>query len=694
MRRIKHLTFIEQMEKQECGMACLSMLLKYHNYNITLLELRNKYGVPKDGLSFQNMLDICREYNIDACAYRVEKENVLKLQKPCIIQWNNNTHFVLIYKIGKKYVRIMDPAVGELKISIEEFLIRYNMNVFMLETEGNTKDTIKKTSIYNKATKAIRTNIELFICLLVASTAIIIVGLVPTYILGKLIDTLLSNRVIEYHQVYLVIAIPIIMLFLNYMKYQISVALNNRIEWDLMSNYLKNFFKASLKFFENRNRGDLIGRFDMITQLSDFYTTELVSLLLNIIMVLFYLYILFSYSIILGSVVLLWNLISILVIVLLISESYNLSKMTLMYRIEMKNLLAEDVNLANSIKTHSLEHRQYNNWENLFKKIVNMKKRSGRLRGGLTALLTAWQIAQTFIVFFSGSKYVINNTMSFGTLYFVMMISGMISEPLISACSVGLDYIDISTLIQRIDDTENARVDSPLRIEDNYRYKLRGKITFSNVSFSYSKFEQEILKDVSFEIAENEVVMLKGASGVGKSTIVKLLLGIQKPVNGQILIDSIPIKDYDLKTLRKSIAVISQEDTLFNTTIKDNIVLDERVDKEKLYSVMENTGVLSLISSLPKGENTVVYENGSGLSHGQIQRILLARALYKNASIIILDEATNSLDEESSNYILTKLEKLKCTKILISHHNNNLKVNKILRIENGMIIEQIEDKEC
>lgn len=132
------------MEKQECGMACLSMLLKYHNYNITLLELRNKYGVPKDGLSFQNMLDICREYNIDACAYRVEKENVLKLQKPCIIQWNNNTHFVLIYKIGKKYVRIMDPAVGELKISIEEFLIRYNMNVFMLETEGNTKDTIKK----------------------------------------------------------------------------------------------------------------------------------------------------------------------------------------------------------------------------------------------------------------------------------------------------------------------------------------------------------------------------------------------------------------------------------------------------------------------------------------------------------------------------------------------------------------------
>lgn len=688
MNNIKRIAFIEQMEKQECGMACLSMLMKYYDFNISLTELRCKYGIPKTGVSFQNMLKICEDYNINAGAYRIEKEDIVRIQEPCIIQWNKNTHFVILYKISKKQVRIIDPSIGEFQISLQEFLQKYNYNVFMIESKGIKIGTLKKRVSYNKAAELIKNNIELFSALFLFSIAIIVVGLIPTYILGKLIDQLLNENRIEAKDLYLATIIPILLLVLHYLKLQISVALNNRVEWGLLSNYMRRFLGAPIKFFENRNRGDLIGRFDMITQLSEFYTTELVTVVLNGVMILFYLYVLFSYSFILGSVIVLWNLISLLIIGLLINESYNLSKKTLLYRIDMKNLLTEEVTLAKSIKIHSLEYEQYDRWRRLFEKIVNIKRMSGKLRGGLTSILMAWQIAQTFIVFYMGSRYVINRTMSFGTLYFIIMISGMISEPLISICSVVLDYIDISTLFQRIEDTENTVAESVFSVEDNFRYKLYGKLSFKEVSFSYSSFEPNILNNISFEILPNEIAMIKGVSGVGKSTIIKLLLGIEKPSKGEIFIDDIPLEDFDKKVLRNSIAVISQEDTLFNTTILQNIVMDEEMDNEKFQRTLENTDLLKLLSELPEGENTPILENGNGFSKGQVQRILIARALYKNAPILIMDEATSSLDKKASDYIMNKIEQMNCTRIIITHHSSNVEFDKIFKIESDSISEK------
>jgi ABC-type bacteriocin/lantibiotic exporter with double-glycine peptidase domain len=686
VNNIKKIVFIEQMEKNECGYACLAMLMNYYEYNISISDLREKFGSVKRGISFANMLTICKEYCIRANAYKMNFQDVCKIKEPCIIQWSQNTHFVILQKISKAYAYIMDPGMGEVKIPIQEFKAEFANNIFVIESINEDKKIKRESKIIKKFIDIVCTNMDLFGYMTIFSFLVLIASVIPIFILGKLIDQLLEHNLLSSKLIGYAIIMPVLFYFLHYIREQIAVALANRVDFRLTSHYFNHFLKIPLSFLENRKKGDLINRFYMLNQLRDFFTSQAITLLLNLLMIITYLIFVMKYSFQLGLIIIMWICIVILLLTAHVNISYNLSKKTLLSQIKIQNLITETTNLIHDIKIYSLENTTYNKWEKEFTDFLKIRISNGKIKSGISALITALQVFQGFIIFLIGSKYVMDNSMSFGVLYYIMMIANIIAEPIFSSCSIYMSFVNTSTLFQRINDIDSIKIESKIISNQDLHYNLRGKIEFRNVSFQYSKFDALILDHVSFIIKPGEAVFLKGISGVGKSTIIKLILGVYKAIDGTILIDDKPLEEYDINTLRRSISVVQQDGLLFNSTILENIVLNEKFNEEKFKEIILKSDLKNLILQLPQQENTVIFENGIDFSQGQRQRILMARAMYKESKIFILDEATNFLHNESEYTILNNILSMQCSKLVISHKYNNLFFDKILQLDHGNIM--------
>lgn len=682
---IKKIIFIEQMEKNECGFACLAMLMDYYGYSIPLSKLREKYGTVKRGISFKNMLDVCSEYGMEANAYRIKADELSNLNTPCIIQWNHGTHFVVLEKMGKFFVQIVDPAVGELKVPVKEFQSVFEGNILRIESVHEVKKRQNRSVMLHKFLDIVKSNIPLFFFITIFSVAILAVSLIPTYILGRLVDQLLDHNAFSTKLLTIAITMPILLFVLQFLKEQAVVAIANRVDLKLMSDYFIHFLKVPLSFLENRQKGDLINRFNMLGQIRDFFTVQVVTLILNVLMIVVYSVVLFTYSLHLGLSLIMWICIVTLLLSLLVNESYNLSKKILLSQIKIQNLFTESINLMQDIKIYSLEKSMYQKWERVFDRFLMIRTSNGRLKGGISSLLSALQIFQSFLVFFIGSVYVVNDAMSFGSLFYIIMIANMIAEPVFSSCSIYMDFVRTSTMFQRIDDIESTESESGISMDREIHYGMKGRIEFKNVSFRYSQFEPLILDHVSFVIEPGESVFLQGMSGAGKSTIMKLILGIYKATEGTILIDDVPMEQYDIRALRRTVSAVQQDGMLFNTTILDNIVLNEQFERSKFERIIQEANLEDVLDLLPHREDTAVAENGRDFSQGQRQRILLARALYKESKVLILDEATNFLHKESEAAILQHIFSQKGTKLVISHNIDARNFDKVLRLERGQV---------
>lgn len=683
MRTINTIEFIEQIEKNECGYACLTMLFNYFNYDITLSQLRKEYGTVKGGISFQDMKTICTNYGINSNAYKINPNDINELNNPGIIQWNNNTHFVILHKISKNQVSVIDPAYGELKLSIKDFYQTFNGKIFIIESENKIHKKKHNFNMLDAFFNSMKKNLNLFICMFILSAVLLLASIIPTYILSRLIDQLIKYKTINTKWFGIAIMASILLFLLHYFKEQTKVALTNCIEYDLTSTYIDKLFKVPLSFFENRKKGDLINRFYMLSQIRDLFTTQIVSVALNIIIIIAYSLILFSYSIPLGLAIVMWICSIVILVSILVNESYKLSKKTLLSQIEIQNLVAESISLIHDIKVFSLEKIMFDKWEKIFGKFIKIRKTSGSFKSVVSALLIALQTFQPFFVFGIGCIYLINQTMSFGVLYYIMMISEMITEPVISTCSIYMNMFNYGIIFQRLADTSSIESENSLCLTDDLYYHLEGKIEFRNVSFRYSKFEPPIFQNISFTIFPKENVYLQGHSGCGKSTLIKLILGEYSISSGQIYIDDVPITRYDIRILRKSIAIVPQDGMLFNTTILENIILNEKFEKNKFNKILEEVKLAEIINRFPQKENTIISENGIDFSKGQRQRILLARAIYKNAAILILDEATNCLQKESEKSILRNILAKEKTIIVISHTIDTLDFDKTLQIKDN-----------
>lgn len=693
---MKKINFIEQMEKSECGLSCLTMMFNYLGFNISLIQLRNEFPAPQSGISFYHMGEICNNYNFKTESYNISKDNILKLEKnsiplPAIIQWDKGTHFVILEKITKSYVEIKDPSIGSLKVEREDFHSLFTGKLIYIEKKFTAPiPAVASKKNYQFIFDAFRPNVKLLSIVFIISLFLQLFNTIPALMLGKMVDQLSSEYKINnsIYMLFIILAIPIFSFLFLFLRGKIMISVQNKIDFSIMTNYFLHFLKLPITFFENRQQGDLIYRANLLTNIRDIIANHFLGILLNFSLIIVYIVFMIRISLELGLLMIIFGCVIILFLMFFTTLTFNLSKKVLLKETEMQEYMAETINSIYDIKSYAFEGKIYSVWEKIFLKYLKFIKQANSLSVGVDAFISSIRLIQAILIFYIGSRFVINDELSVGTLLSFIFIAESFMAPIFSSCSSYFSLVQISSIFQRIQDVFDSEVEQEDTSANKIiTSKLIGKIEFRNVSFQFNRFEPLILDNVSFVICPGETVWIQGESGSGKSTILKLILGIYKVTKGTILIDDVLIDSYDINSLRSSIAVVLQESRLFNKSIVENInLLDENIDPLNLYEAIYDTKLDEVINNLDAKEDTIVSENGTNFSGGQRQKILIARALYKKANLLLLDEATNALDKKNEDFIMESVLSKNITKIIITHDDKTLKLyDKVLLLENKKI---------
>ncbi|WP_227496320.1 peptidase domain-containing ABC transporter [Bacillus cereus] len=681
--------FIQQMEYSECGLACLTMILNYYDYNCNLNNMREEFPAPRGGFSISNLYEIAQEKKLEVKAYEVPIESFNALQLPCILYWENK-HYIVLEKVKKNHVVIVDPAIGRINLSKNELALKYSGYALLLTPEPDFLPNKKENrSLLWKYFKERRKFLFLLILITILIQGIMVaIPLATKWFIDNVLTTQQSDLIG-------IVGISIFIFFISFILVSslrgISISiLQTKLDSSIMSDFMDTLLHLPFPFFDNRSNGDILFRANSSLYIRDILSTTIITLFIDVILIITYTVIMTSFSFELSWILFMT---SICLAVILFFNAKIVRKMTeknIKDKISVQSILTETISNVSDIKSLGLEETFLSNWKKHYKSQLNSTQRLNIWESIIQTFTSSLQYTLPMLILWMGSFLLFKGSITLGTLLAFNSIAGSFIIPVVSISNNFTHIIAVRSYFARIEDVLRTKKEQE-KIEDKEGvYKLNGKVEFRNVTFQYNRFSSPVLHNVSFIINPGETVAIVGASGSGKSTIAKLILGLYKPNKGEILIDDKPINDYNLVELRSRIGSVLQESKLFNGTVKDNISMQNSVSNkiEEIVEASKKSAIFEDIMKTPLGFETIISEAGSNFSGGQRQRILIARALVKNPSIVLLDEATSSLDNIAEKHIKQSLAALNNTKIIIAHRLNTIiNADKILYIHMGQINE-------
>ncbi|MCE5173032.1 peptidase domain-containing ABC transporter [Paenibacillus profundus] len=686
----KKVPYVEQMEYRECGLACLTMILKYYKYDISLSELRDEIGSSNDGYSFYHLFAIAKHKHMKAAAYKASAEDVKSMKWPSILHWENN-HFVVLEKIKNGTFYILDPAFGRKKLRQEQFADHFSGSVLYLEPDKTfkTKKKTKSNLFYQdiKKEKKMLSSI-LFITVLLQLFAVAIPMITKGYT-----DEVLGNGNGDYLSV---TGVLIFVLFLSFLIFSVVRGwLISRFQTNLdsliMTRFMSTLFKLPFVFFENRSSGDILFRANSNIHIRQILSSTAVSLFIDTLLVFTYTALMFTYSVPLSLTLL--AIAAVIVIMLMLNTAIirRLSDKTITDQVGVQSVLSDSIQGISDIKMLGLEQKMLDIWREKFKAQLKSTEKLNVWSSAFQAVTSAIQFVVPLFMLWLGSLYVLNNQITIGTLIAFSTISASFIHPIVSLSGSYSEIIVTKSYLQRILDVVRTKQEPCNEGADNC---LQGKIELKDVSFKYNRYGAEVIKKVSLTINPGETVAIVGASGSGKSTLAKLILGFYAPAEGEIRYDGILIDDCNLTLLRQQIGAVMQESKLFNRTIYENVsMMQEHISKQDVVEACKQAYIYEDIMRLPLQFDTIVSEKGTNFSEGQRQRLLLARALIGKKSILILDEATSALDNISEKIVDNHISRLSCTRIIIAHRLSTIVgADRIFVLADGEIAEEGDHK--
>jgi ATP-binding cassette subfamily B protein len=693
-----------QHDKMDCGPTCLKIICRYYGKFYSLNFLRELCGKDREGVSLKDMSYAAEQIGLRT---RAVKGTLLDLSSkvpfPCIIHWNEN-HFVVVYRVTRSTIFVSDPAKGLVSYSHKEFSSRWipkgqKKGILMaLEPQSNflelhpgekpnTKKTISNILSYFKPYRGSITN--LVIVMLIVT---VLQGLLP-FISKAVIDVGVQTNDLNF--VYIVLIANIIILIgitmSNAVRDWILQHLTSRVNVSLISDYLIKLMKLPVSFFENKMIGDILQRAQDHERIRSFIMNNSLSLIFSTLTFITFSIVILVYNInvflifITGSVLyVLW-----IMAFLKIRKKQDWNYFSLMSKDQ--SAWIETINGIHDIKINNYEKAKRWKWENIQAKLykTNLKMQSINNGQNLGAQFID-SLKNTLITFYC-AKGVIDGEISFGILISTQMIIGMLNAPvqqfvqfIIAAQSAKISF----SRLNEIHELQDEEIESAT---NNMSLPSDKSIIMTNVSFQYSNGSPLVLHNLNLIIPEKKITAIVGDSGSGKSTILKLLLRLYKPITGQISLGNMNINNVGLRQWRDSCGAVMQDGTIFNDTILNNIVLDdENVDYDRLKNAVNAANIGTEIERLPLGYKTKMGEQGRGLSGGQKQRILIARCLYKNPEYLFFDEATNALDSLNEQRIVNSLDKVfnDKTVVVIAHRLSTIKkADQIIVLKNGRVVE-------
>lgn len=710
MKRIK--TYW-QMESTDCGPACLQMICAYYGRSVSLQYIKDGMSISRIGVTVRDISDSAERLGIGAVVATAELSKLEKIKDPVIIHWNNN-HFVLLYRVRKNSKNelvyyVADPSNGKMKFSQEEFSLNWLMGkqcglvIFLKPTETfyefvfpkDKKDFSIVFSLFKKYIPS-RKQISLSLILLILS---MFCSWVIPYLYQIIIDDGVSAGNIS-----LVWKLFLVQLafFIGYtMSSSFSSFLLSRVNLNVgieyVSELLYKIMKLPMKCFETKLNTEFIQRLDDFNRIRTFLTDNLISIIYYLINAIVYFILLSYYS---------WEAVIIFAIMSLIVSTWEMyflrERKFLDYSLfienaKSRNQLYEIINNMPDIKINNAQKPEMKKWENkqehinslvLRQMVINFKQNAGR--NTVNRLRDIVIICYCCIIAITGDLTV-------GVLMSISYILGQLGGPVGQIQSFVTQYQMFRVSLSRLAEVQRKK-DEFYGSENQKLCNLNNKIELAGVCFKYEgSFCPNIFENLSVAFPANKVTAIVGNSGSGKSTLVKLLLGFYLPQKGKIKIDGKDLSAININSLRNLCGVVLQDGKIFSGTIAENIALGvENIDLQRIEEVAKLACIDEFVNRQPGKYSMLIGPSGLELSQGQKQRILIARAIYKNPQLLIFDEATSSLDTVNERRIMDNLNEFfkNRTVIVVAHRLSTVvRADNIIFLDNGKIAEQGTHKE-
>lgn len=707
-------SFFYQKSSMDCGLTCLRMICKYHGKNISLKTLINISEVESVGVSMAGIKKSAELLGFDAKGFRLQTLENLRLVKnkaPFIVHWNRN-HFVVVFLIKKNKIIIGDPSRGIVKVNYDEFYRRaFRPNTINSEKpEAHILHLIPTSEFHNLKHDSLNNKPKLdfmlahlkdkriyFVVILFGLLGVMVIQFLMPFITKNVVDVGIKNgdlQMIKYlliGQVVLIFSKAIFEVLRSYIVQHLSV----RINYSLIANFLNKLYRLPVTFFEKRKIGDLLQRIRDHQRLEKFITKTILNVIISSLTLIVFSIVLFMFN---KWFFLLFSIATILY-VSWIFLFLNARKKVDWERFEVNSynqtILVQMVNGIQDLKIYGAYKFLFNKWSKNQNDYIKTSFKSLYINQiQETGASFIYQMAQIIILYYS-AKLILTNQLTLGAMLSIEFIIGQLVSPVKQILLSVIFGVEAKLSFERIFELWDTQE------EKSYNQRgigqFRQKIEFNNVSFKHDgQGSNFMLNNIDLQISKGETIAIVGSSGSGKTTILKLLLGYYMNYNGSIMIDGIELKDLNIEQWRFKCGTVLQENFVFSDTIANNITMGDKVDMERLNIAMEVSEIKGYVEGLPLKHNTIIGKDGKGLSQGQKQRILIARAVYRDPDVLFLDEATNALDAETESKIMKHLKSIASQKtvIIIAHRLSTVQfADKIYVFENGQIHEAGNHKE-
>ncbi|MBU3107030.1 peptidase domain-containing ABC transporter [Clostridium gasigenes] len=681
--------YVAQMIQTECGLCCCAMILQYYKRNETLLDLREYLEVGRDGLSMRQLQELLKDRKMDSKMYKVNLSQLKGVQLPVIAHWNNE-HFIIIEKIKGNNITIVDPANGRKKVCESEFVLKFSN--YILTAYPTNEFTQCKRTRKNPWRYVLNILLEKKWLMLIA----LIISIISYSIMLKIpqiVQEIIDNTTISQNALWLDKYLSIIgVIALIYLSIVITrgvafLFLNISTSKGLVGNTFKHLLDLPFKFFDVRTSGDLMYRLGSLNGLRELLTSQLIGGIVDLGALVFILYYMINKSpelTVISVIIFFANIIFMITTRNPIAESINeeITQQSISQSLQVEALYS-----ISTIKMGAIEEQIFDTWNKSFDKVLDKYKKRSIIQNLYNSINSTFQTIGPIIVLVVGIFFYFEKQLTIGEVIAFQTLSANFFGLSTSLFGVYTQYILATSYLERVSDIwEQVPEERP---KNPINHELMGKVELKNISFAYTSHSEKVIKDVNLSIEKGQKVAIVGASGSGKSTLSKIIVGLYSPTNGQVVYDDISLKDLDRKEICKQMGIVPQDIMLFNKTILDNITNgNEEYDIKEVEKVCRIAQIHNEIASMPMGYKTVISEMGLNLSGGQRQRIALAKALLSSPKIIILDEATSSLDVINESKISNYLKQEGCTRIVIAHRLSTIIDSDMIFVMNdGEIIE-------
>ncbi|TVR75479.1 MAG: peptidase domain-containing ABC transporter [Marinilabiliales bacterium] len=688
---------VKQRDITDCGAACLASVASHYGMQMPVSKIRQFAGTDKRGTNVLGLVEASKKMGFLAKGVRGEFESLFKIPKPAIAHIIVNEtlhHYVVLVAATSRCITVMDPAEGKMRrISHEEFRKQWTGVLVILYPGREFTPLREKVTPSLRLWHLVRPNAGVLFQALCGALLFSVLGLSTAIFVGRLVDNVIPSGNANLLNLLGIAMAAIIMLrvLLSIFQWLFVLKTGQKIDAGLIMGYYRHLMKLPQSFFDNMRTGEIISRIGDAVKIRAFINDVSINLIVSILILIVSFALMFTYYWKMALVILV--VVPAYAIIYLVYDRLNrkVQRRVMERAADLEAQLVESLSSAGTIKRFALEEIATLKTETRFVDLLGTAYRSGLnniFSGGATSFVTQ---LLTLIVLWAGAGYVLGNSITPGELLSFYAVTGYFTAPVADIIGFNRNLQDAFIAADRlfeIFDLESEQCEGLITLNA----EMTGDIVFNDVAFRYGT-RVDVFDNLNLRIPKGKVTAIAGESGSGKTTLASLLQNIYPLLSGRILIGDHDIRRFSSNSLRRVISVVPQRIDIFSGSVTENIALDDfDPDMEKILHICRKLGMNDFVEELPAGYNTLLGENGSNLSGGQKQRIAIARALYRDPAVLILDEATSSLDSLAEEYVRSAIEHLRSqgrTVIVIAHRLSTLSIAEhVIMLERGRLVQE------